>query len=489
MAEMNSSNIAAAVLSSGGSESLGWLNDILKQMWPNICAAAEVIIKETVEPALAEGLPTPFKGMKFSKISLGSSPPNFDNIDVFTKTEVDSIKLNIDLAWIAEDFEIELETGIVSVGVDSIKIKGRLSILMSPLVNTLPCIGAVQLAFINPPTIDMDFSGIASIADWSFVEEEISNITQSILASMMVLPNRMLTTLMPDNDICRTYKEPHGIVRLTVVEGSDFRSEGGFFRKDVPDTYVITKFCASDKWKTSVQKNTTEPVWNERKDFVFSDDDQLIKIEVWDYDSMSKDDFVGTASATVGQFLLDDDGKKSLKLVADGVEIGPEITLKAEVYKCVPDLLSFELPDFACSEHNICGYMIILIGQGFDIPVPKQCANSCVKVQWGPSQEFVTPYIADTDVPGIDATNPSYDTPFLIPLTQELIKSNKDHDIVFTVKNVDAEEGDEAELGTTSIAFDSIMEASTKTITGDKEPIGDQGLKLRYQVSLRGLSR
>jgi len=483
----NSSSITAAVLSSGGTESLGWLNDIIKQMWPNINAAAATMVKELVEPGLREGLPGPLNGLKFTKISLGSAPPRFDNIDVFTQTE-GSIKLNIDLHWVAEDFDIELATGIISAGVESIKIVGRLSVLMGPLVNTLPCIGAVQLAFINPPIIDLNFSGVASIADWSFVEEKITETVQSILASMLVLPNRMLTTLLVENDFCQTYKEPPGIARVTVVKGNNFRPEAGFLRKDVPDIYVKTKFGAFDPWQTSVQHNKTDPVWNERKDFVFSDDDQVIKVEAWDEDTFNPDDRVGTASGTVGQFLLDDDGLKTLKLAdKDGAPIDGDITLQVEAYKCVQDLSSFELPDFEGNEHNdcICGFMIILVGKGIDIPVPKTY-STFVKVEWGPSQNFVTAPI--TDAPGIDATNPSYDTPFLIPLTQELIKSNKEHDVVFTVMN--SFEGDETELGTTSVTFDSIMESSTKTITGDKEEsIGDEGLKLRYQVSLRGLCK
>jgi len=235
-----------------------------------------------------------------------------------------------------------------------------------------------------------------------------------------------------------------------------------------------TKFGAFDQWQTSVQKNATDPEWNERKDFVFSDDDQVIEVEAWDEDTFSSDDHVGTASATVKEFLLEDSGMKTLQLSGkDGSLIEGDITLQLEAYKCVSDLSSFELPDFG-GDGCICGFMIILVGKGIDIPVPK----TYVKVEWGPSRYFATAPIF--------ATNPSYDTPFLIPLTQELFQSNKEHDVVFTVIDSDV---DGAELGTTNVTFDSIMESSTKTITGDKEESIGEGLKLQYQVSLRGLSK
>mmetsp|Transcript_21744 Transcript_21744/g.24164 ORF Transcript_21744/g.24164 Transcript_21744/m.24164 type:complete len:508 (-) Transcript_21744:169-1692(-) len=488
---------AAAVLSSGGSESLGWLNDILKQLWPNMCAVGETIIKESVEPVLAEGLPQLLRGLKFTTIDFGSAPPAFDNIDVFT-TQNSIIKLNIDVSWEAKDCKITLEDRIISAGVAGITLKGRLSVLMGPLINTLPLVGAVQLAFINPPTIDIDFTGIANIADWSIVDTKIQEIVQSQLAPMMVLPNRLLSTLDPTNNFCRdTYQEPVGIVRVTIVKGSQFRDELGLFRKDIPDLYVKTKFGAlTEEWTTSVQKNTKNPAWNEQKDFIFSDDDQELRLEVWDADNKllgDPDDLIGVASTTMGQFLLNDtnNGLDSLKLSMDGSHIGPEITIQAEIYKCVPDLASFTLPDFSNGNDRsncICGYLIILVGQVFDIAVPKIYANTSVKVGWGSKYDFVTPSVVNA--PGMDPTNPSFNTPFLIPLTQEDVVSTQSPipDVVFTMMNNDDK------IGTLNVSFDDIANDTTKTMTGDKVPFisaDDNSCEttIQYRVSLRGLSK
>merc|ERR1719232_2468009 len=112
---------------------------------------------------------------------------------------------------------------------------------------------------------------------------------------------------------------------------------------------------------------------------------------------------LGPQAELSDNFLLDDDGLKTLKLAdKDGAAIDGDITLQVEAYKCVSDLSSFELPDFDGNEHNdcICGFMIILVGKGVDIPVPKTY-STFVKVEWGPSQNFVTAPI--TDAPGIDA--------------------------------------------------------------------------------------
>jgi len=168
-----------------------------------------------------------------------------------------------------------------------------------------------------------------------------------------------------------------------------------------------------------------------------------------------------------------------LKLTNDGTIIGPDITLKAEVYNLVPDLASFEAPDFAGSENSICGFLIILVAQAFDIPIPRTYANISVKVAWGRQHNFVTPSVVNAS--GIDPTNPSFDTPFLVPLTQELVATNKDQEVVFTVMNSNDV------VGTTRVAYASIADEPTKTVSAQKDTVGE-GAALRYQVSLRGLS-
>merc|ERR1711971_1436577 len=121
------SSSKAAVVASGGPESLGWLNDILHQMWPKTCIASANIVRESVEPALAD-LPPPISSLRFNKIFFGDTPPKFGRIDVHTRTE-NSIKLNIDVTWEGEECEIELQNKLISAGVETIKFKGRLSVL------------------------------------------------------------------------------------------------------------------------------------------------------------------------------------------------------------------------------------------------------------------------------------------------------------------------------------------------------------------------
>lgn len=50
-----------------------WINKILRQVWPNVNHYAKELIKETIEPAVAESLASyKLNGFQFQKMILGS---------------------------------------------------------------------------------------------------------------------------------------------------------------------------------------------------------------------------------------------------------------------------------------------------------------------------------------------------------------------------------------------------------------------------------
>lgn len=76
----------------------GFLNDIVANLWPNICVAAGQIAKDTVEPILASTLPGPLANLRFVKFDLGKVPARFSKVDTHS-TPNDGIKLDMDLEW------------------------------------------------------------------------------------------------------------------------------------------------------------------------------------------------------------------------------------------------------------------------------------------------------------------------------------------------------------------------------------------------------
>lgn len=91
---------AAAVVAAG--EHVGFLTDILAQLWSYIKVAAAASIRESVEPEF-KTLPGPLSGLKFTKIDLGNVPIRMDNVVVHKcDTKNNTLQFDLDLVWDGE---------------------------------------------------------------------------------------------------------------------------------------------------------------------------------------------------------------------------------------------------------------------------------------------------------------------------------------------------------------------------------------------------
>lgn len=118
----------------------GFLNDIVAQLWPNIGIAGAAMTKQIAEPMFAAMLPAPLNTLHFSKIDLGKVPIKLGNVDVH-KTENGAIKMDLDVDWDGQ-CDIELDGGamVPKIGIAQVKLNGRLSVLLGPLLNQIPLV-------------------------------------------------------------------------------------------------------------------------------------------------------------------------------------------------------------------------------------------------------------------------------------------------------------------------------------------------------------
>lgn len=460
----------AASIASGGVEKVGFLNDIIKQLWDYINVAGGNMTKEIVEPMFKDMLPTPLSSLHFTKIDLGKNPIKFDNIDVHSRNE-GVIKLDVDIIWDGE-CDIELKANIIGgFGVEKVKLHGRMSVLLCPLVERMPLVTAAQIAFISPPQIELDFTGLADIADCSLIDGTIRKIIQKILASILVLPNRLLVKIDPLNDFFKAYQQHLGVIRITIDKAAGFKVPKGFF-KDIPDVFCKLTMGAYPEVRTKAINNETEPQWNESFDFLLSDHDQRIEIEAID-DDLAGDDKLGTAMVTVNELLLAGNSKDLPFLLKDKPS-GASVTVKCEIMPFSDDLNSFE-SELYKGKNYLCGIVTILIAGAKNIPGDKETAATMVKVKVG-KEQFQTPLMMN--VPGVDALNPPFDASFRVLLTSELAADAPD--ISFTlISRKDT-------LGTLDFKFNDVVKAPSHTIIGE-HPIGD-GPTLNLKVNIAGLA-
>ncbi|KAM5372456.1 hypothetical protein ACJZ2D_007494 [Fusarium nematophilum] len=447
-------SLVDTLTASGGTESAGFLNDIIAQLWPNINVAGGRMIKQVVEPMLDSMLPGPLSTLRFVKLDFGPTPIHLSHVDVH-KTELQGIKLDMDLEWDGRcDFELE----------------GK----MVPKV-----IGAAQVAFINPPTLELDFTDAANLADFSLIDKAVRKVILNIIASMAVLPNRFLVKLDASNDYFKTFQHHLGVIRLTIGGATEITGpkKSGAKRlleklvKDIPDCFCEVNVGAEGEWRTSTQKNKHNPEWNETHDFLVTDHDQCITIDVQDED-LGGDDDIGIAATTVKQLLLAG-GTQELSLVHKGEPTESKLTVHAKFYNFVGDSDSISATG-SQSEGQICGLASVLIAGVVGLTGQRDELNPSVKVAWG-DKEFATP--GKTYSPGMDIFNPAFDTAFRFPITADMIADPPSFKL--TLMN------GTQESGSYDVPFASVADARGMDL--EEEFDVGSGASVRARVSLRGL--
>jgi len=472
------SSLVDTLTASGGPESAGFLNDLIEQLWPNINVAGCRMTKEIVEPILASTLPGPLSSIRFVKLDLGPVPIKVSNVDVH-KTTTGGIKLDLDVIWESKS-DIELDGKMIpKIGIEHVHLKGRLSVLLAPLTNVIPLIGAAQVAFINPPDLKLDFTDAANIADLSIISHTIRKVIINIIGGMAVLPNRFLVKLDNSNDYFKTYQAHLGVIRLTIERaiGIAGPKKSGAKRllakivKDVPDCYCKVTVGAEEEWRTATKKNDHDPEWNETHDFLVSDFEQNIFLDVQD-DDLGADDDIGEGHISIKDILLDG-GSKQVALSHKGENTGARVTVHAKFFNFIsePSALSAQ---HSQGEGQLCGLATVLVASVSNLQGQRDDLNPSVLVSWG-GMDFRT--AGKTYTPGTDIFNPSFDQAFRIPINRDLVERPSDFRISLLNKT--------NETGSVQIPFADVLNAPGCNVANAYD-VGS-GVTVRVSISLNGL--
>jgi Ca2+-dependent lipid-binding protein len=319
------------------------------------------------------------------------------------------------------------------------------------------------------------------VADFSLIDDTVRGVILGIINSMFTLPNRFLVKLDPNTDYFKTFHYPLGMVRVTVEKAWGFGEEAKsttrkFFNKltrAAPDCYARVEVGGEQPWKTTTRNNTNRPAWNETHDFVVSDFDQCIKVDVRDED-INGDDDVGLGVTTVREILIAG-GSKELPLVLKDQETDGRVLISCQFFKYVADAGSLTASDHK-GDGRLSGIADILVASAYGIKGARETLKPSVVITWGEAQRFQTAIKADA--PGTDINNPSFDQAFRIPITTDLVGSSPDK---FRIALLDGEK----EIGGVDIPFASVADAQDKTLQ-QKFDVGN-GASVRVSFRLRGV--
>ncbi|KAK1903465.1 Extended synaptotagmin-3 [Dissostichus eleginoides] len=332
-------------------EKVEWLNKVLEQAWPFFGMYMEKLLKENIQPAIRLSS-SALKMFTFTKVHFGHLPLKITGMKAYTD-EVDHREVVLDLNICYEsDVDIDAEVQPpIKAGVKGLKLQGMMRVILEPLIGQAPLIGGVTFFFIRRPTLQINWTGMTNLLDSPGFSSLSEGTIMDIIASLMVLPNRMCIPLIDQVKVDQMrFPLPRGVVRVHLLEARDLVAKDTYMMglvKGKSDPYATLR-VGNRQVKSKTVKENLQPRWNEVYEFVIHEaPGQELELEMYDEDT-DKDDSLGTFNLDFGEV------KKKIEMdqwfPLEGVQNG-EVHLKLQWFslKSDPELLRESSDGLACA--------------------------------------------------------------------------------------------------------------------------------------------
>ncbi|CAM0945777.1 unnamed protein product [Alopecurus aequalis] len=295
---------------------IDWLNKFVEQMWPYLDKAICRTAKEIAKPLIAENTAKyKIDSVEFETLTLGSLPPVFQGVKVYTTDEQEiimepSIKWagNPNITTVVKAFGIK-----VSIQVTDLQLSALPRITLKPLVPSFPCFAKILVSLMEKPHVDFglkilgaDVMAIPGL--YAFVQEMIK--TQ--VANMYLWPKVLEVPIM---DPAKAQKKPVGILHVNVVRAVKLTKKDLMGKSDPYVKVKLTEEKLPSK-KTSVKRSNLNPEWNEEFKLVVKDpESQALELSVFDWEQVGKHDKMGMNVIPLKDVIPDETKSVTLSLL------------------------------------------------------------------------------------------------------------------------------------------------------------------------------
>ena len=294
--------------STSGEASCEWVNDIMAKFWPHINSIAQQQIdkKGFSKKGLDVG-----NGHKiyFERFTLGDKPPALTSVHVRrTGHRKDEITIILKLIYFGNClilFSYKTKLFLkAKAGVKDVYFRGTAVVVLRPLMEAPPFVGGLSVCLSDVPLIDYNGLNLANIADNKMFKKFLSNI----LRDYLVTPNKIYISLLNNANIKRElkYPVPIGLCFVDIIEAEGLPamdSNRCLIFEGTSDSFCKVK-VGDIQFTTKTVYSTLNPFYNQDFSAPIHDFNDILRIEVFDSDSISSDDFMGSL-----QFQISDIGR------------------------------------------------------------------------------------------------------------------------------------------------------------------------------------
>ncbi|KAI4380971.1 hypothetical protein MLD38_007096 [Melastoma candidum] len=285
-------------------QKLTWLNLQLKKIWPYVDAAASELIRANVEPVLEQYKPILLSSLTFSKLTLGTVAPQFTGVEIIDSgKEIGEVVMELELQWDGNpNIELDIRTRVgvgLPVQVKNIGFTGVFRLIFKPLVDELPCFGAICYSLREKKNLDFklkiaggDISSVPGVSD--AIEETIRDAIEDTIT----WPMRKIAPIIP-GDYSYLELKPLGTLDVKLVQAKELTNKDLIGKSDPYAVLFVRPL--RDKMQTSkVIDNQLNPIWNEHFEFTVEDPStQHLTIRIFDDEGIQASELIGCAQISL----------------------------------------------------------------------------------------------------------------------------------------------------------------------------------------------
>uniref|UniRef100_A0AAY4B4P7 Extended synaptotagmin-3 n=1 Tax=Denticeps clupeoides TaxID=299321 RepID=A0AAY4B4P7_9TELE len=269
-------------------EKAQWINKVTCQAWPFFGMYMEKLLKENIQASVRNSS-VHLKTFTFTKVHFGQKAPRVTGVRVYTH-EVENMEVILDLNLVYEG-DLQIDASVkppITAGVKDIQIEGMLRVILDPLVGQIPLVGGITMFFIRRPTFQVNWTGMTNLLDSPALRHFSESSIVDIIASIMVLPNRLCIPLIDQVKVDEMrFPLPRGVVRVSLLEARDLVAKDTYMMglvKGKSDPYAILR-VGNNQFKSKTIKENLNPQWHEVYEFVVHEaPGQELEAEVYDED-------------------------------------------------------------------------------------------------------------------------------------------------------------------------------------------------------------
>eukprot|EP00055_Hartaetosiga_balthica_P017896 m.124445 g.124445 ORF g.124445 m.124445 type:complete len:1487 (-) comp9425_c3_seq2:1858-6318(-) len=280
------------------------LNHILSALWPQVKVATEEVVLTSMVGVLA-----PIRDdlklsvLKLDVFELTNETPTITTVDTVMVDGCPAIDLNLNLNG-KSNIIIVAGKGKVKVAVTlkDFVLNATLRVYLAPASEEIPGFKALCISMVHRPHIDYTLKALKlPLSSIAGLEGLIDSIVQESVASALLWPKKIVIPLDAEPNhmlISHLSSTPAvGILRVEFVSAKELNKMDTF---GSADPYIKAFIRGDDKVKTTVKKNTRNPVWNEVFEFeIFDPKADVLNMKLKDQDIGGNNDTMALCEINV----------------------------------------------------------------------------------------------------------------------------------------------------------------------------------------------